>query len=375
MKADIQSTLGITAVVTGLLAFVGIGAANALYGPSLPALSDRYALDGASAGLVLAAHGTGAFVAVAACLMPGLEARMRFRPAFALMMIGLGALLIAGDLAWPFLLIGAFSIGIGFGLLTVGFNGLFARSFGNSSASMVNLLNAVYGIGAIFAPIVFVYSGGSPSFAFGALAILAFFVVPMALVVDDRSDHVAAAGASATTSRAGAKRSIMPMAFMFFAVGAEAAIIGWGPTILIARGSDALEAATAVSWFFVVFLVARLVAVLVASFLTYRTLALSALLALVCCCALAATAQNATTWFAAMGIVGVVFPNAFGWLSRLLEDAPGGDARIVVSALAGNALIPPLLGVSTTVIGEAALFAAIAAVLAITGAVGLAVRR
>lgn len=162
---------------------------------------------------------------------------------------------------------------------------------------------------------------------------------------------------------------------MFLACGTEAALIGWGPTILIARGSEAMDAAAASSWFFAVFLVSRMVAVPVASFVSYRTLTLTTLLALVGCCIMATTDENPTGWFAAMGVVSVVFPNAFGWLSRQLEHLPNGDARIVVSALAGAALIPLSLGFAAGMIGAAALFMALAGVLIITSFVGIAVKR
>jgi hypothetical protein len=240
---------------------------------------------------------------------------------------------------------------------------------------MVNLLNAVFGIGAISAPIVFVWSSGSPAVAFGALAALALVVVPLALPVDDRGNRASNAAASPTQSSQRARHSAVPMAFLFLACGTEAALIGWGPTILIARGAEAVGAAAVSSWFFTVFLVSRMVAVPVASRVSYRTLALSTLLALVGCCVMAGTAENPTGWYAAMGIVSVVFPSTFGWLSRLFEHLPNGDARIVVSALASAALIPLSLSFTAGLIGEAALFMALAGVLIVTSLVGLAVRR
>ncbi len=375
MKASTPAAPGAAAVATGLIAFVGMGAASALYGPTLPVLSDRYGLDGATAGLVLAAHGAGAFIGVAACLMPQVEARMRFRPPFALCMIGLGAVMIAVGLPWPFPLLGAFSIGIGYGLLTVGFNGLFARGFGSRSAAMVNLLNAIFGIGSVCAPIVFVASGGSPAIAYGTVAALAFVLAPLAATVDDRSHTVPAARPDAGLASHATRRSALPMAVMFFAIGTEAAIVGWGPTILIARGAEPLEAARASSWFFAVFLIARLVAVPLAGYLAYRTLALAAIGIVLCCAVLAATTEQPALWYAAMGVIGIAFPNGFGWLSRLLHAVPGGDARIVVAALAGGTTIPLVLGLATAFVGEAALFVLLAATLAIAGAAGLMVPR
>ena len=90
---------------------------------------------------------------------------------------------------------------------------------------------------------------------------------------------------------------------------------------------------------------------------------------------MAGTAENPTGWYAAMGIVNVVFPNAFGWLSGLFEHLPNGGARIVVSALAGAALIPLSLGFTAGLIGETGLFMALAGVLIVASLVGLAVSR
>lgn len=48
------------AAVTGLLIFVIIGAAQALYGPSLPGFTEAFALTRGSAGLAVSCHNAGA---------------------------------------------------------------------------------------------------------------------------------------------------------------------------------------------------------------------------------------------------------------------------------------------------------------------------
>ena len=365
--------VGSGTIATALAAFVALGAAGAIYGPALPEIIERHDVTASAGGLVLAAHGAGAFAAVAVCLVPAVEKGLRFRPALALASISIGAVAIAAPFPWPILLLGAFGVGIGYGLLTIGLNGLFARAFGARSGVMVNLLNASFGIGAVATPFLFVRLGGSMEIGFGLLALLAAALILPALVVDDRTEM--ARPATGAHEGAGAKGGhLAALALMFLAVGTETSLIGWGPTVLIATGAEADVAAGAASWFFVVFLTARLIAVPLAAWLDFRTIAIATVSLLAVLAIGAALTDEPYGWFVAMGVVGAVFPNAFGWLSSVMRSIPGANARIVLAALLGATIVPLALGPIADRFGSAVLFVPIASCWTVTIVTAYAVR-
>ena len=85
-----------------------------------------------------------------------------------------GAVGIAFAPAWPVLLAAAFGLGVGFGVVVVEINVLFAEAFGERTTAMLNLLGACFGAGAILGPLAVAASGGYRlPFCVGAGAALA----------------------------------------------------------------------------------------------------------------------------------------------------------------------------------------------------------
>jgi MFS family permease len=149
---------------------------------------------------------------------------------------GLGAFAVASENGWYLTLLGAALIGMGYGLLTVGFNSLFARHFGDRGAVMVNVLNAVFGVGAIAAPLLFARTGGDIRTTFLVFGVLAALLVPLAVGIDDRASGDPDKEADAARPRQQNFAAALLLATMLVAVGLEASLIGWGPTVLIEKG-------------------------------------------------------------------------------------------------------------------------------------------
>jgi MFS transporter, FHS family, glucose/mannose:H+ symporter len=61
---------------------------------------------------------------------------------------------VASSTLWGLALLAIFLTGLGYGGANIGFNTLFSRGFGTRSASMTNLLHAVFGIGSIGGPLL-----------------------------------------------------------------------------------------------------------------------------------------------------------------------------------------------------------------------------
>ncbi|HVG47781.1 MAG TPA: hypothetical protein VM899_06555, partial [Rubellimicrobium sp.] len=155
--------------LSGALAFLTAGAGPALYGVALPVWSNRFGLAAGEAGAILSAGGAGALVAVLGGLagLPGLGLRL------GLATVALGTTLLALAPSWGFLLAAGFVAGLGFGQVMAAVNRAFLRGFGERGPGMVGLVNAVYGLGAIGSPLLFLAAGGCPPAVYLAIAALA----------------------------------------------------------------------------------------------------------------------------------------------------------------------------------------------------------
>ena len=71
-----------------------------------------------------------------------------------------GAAGIAFAPAWAAVLVAAFGLGVGFGVVVVEINVLFADGFGERATAMLNLLGACFGAGAVLGPLAVAATGG-----------------------------------------------------------------------------------------------------------------------------------------------------------------------------------------------------------------------
>lgn len=141
-------------LLSGFLSFVLIGALQAMYGPAFPALRARYELGADQVALIISLHFFGSFATIS---LSGLLIRAL---GYRRMLVGAALLFAAGALGvalsplWSLTLLFALCAGLGFGALDLGVNLLFARTFDARSAPALNLLNAMFGVGAILGPLL-----------------------------------------------------------------------------------------------------------------------------------------------------------------------------------------------------------------------------
>jgi hypothetical protein len=249
--------------------------------------------------------------------------------------------------------------GIGYGCSTVIYNRRFLAAFGRRGPSMLALLNAIFGIGAIGAPLLFVALGSDPAVAYGLVAALAVATFAVA----GRDAPVAAAGAATRPFRL----SPATLCFGALAIGTEACLIGLGPTGLIARGVSEAGAAGMLSAFFTAFLAARLALVPLAGDVAPFALLAGALAATGGMAA--AVALGGPAWlFVPMGATAALFFPAFYMTGvARMGDHPRVSPVLVAAGLAGGILMPLIFGAVMEATGTAALFALVAAV-ALAGA-------
>lgn len=363
MKDLIRTHAGL--LFAGVATFVMMGAGQSLYGPALPAFSRIFSVNLAEAGVLVSAHWVGCFIGVGFMYLKG----ALVTPRHALAGMALGAAIVATLAGWWVTIAGAVVFGAGYGMSTAVFNPRVLRAFGTFGPSMLSMLNATFGVGAIAAPLIFVALGSDPRWSFGLTAAIAAVVWVFA-------GPAGRAGAAP----AGEARAFRPhwgiMAFGMVAIGLEACLIGLGPSALIRAGVEEASAAELLSAFFVVFLLARVVLVFfahrIAPFLLY-TLAIATTAAF----AFGAAFLSPAIFFVAMGApAGLFFPGFYVTASGKMGEDLRVPPTIIAAGLVGGISGPLILAPMMDGMGERGFFWVIAGVtLVLSVAAVLSLRR
>ncbi|MEV7557471.1 MFS transporter [Streptomyces sp. NPDC089795] len=334
------------AIGASCLAFVVIGALQALYGPAIPALRDAFGISPAVAGLSLSAHFVGALLGVLIyhLLRGRLNNRVLLGGSYVLMAAGAAA--FAFSPSWGLALAGTFVIGLGFGGIDYGLNQLFAVGFGHRSTAMLNLLNAHFGIGAIVGPALIGRLGADsyPQIFIGTGVISLLILVTLGGVAAREPAPAPVAGTPAGGAR------VLPIIAVFIGVyvlhvAIETGVGGWEPTHLEAVGYGAATAATATSAYWAAMTIGRFVAAPI----SLRWSAPSILL--VCCAGMAGFLLLATApalapyaYFGVGLMIAPIFPTCLPWLNRAVPGVGAAGAYVIAASMIGGVAFPPLLG-------------------------------
>ena len=349
----------------GVTTFTLMGAGQSLYGPALPAFAREFGLTVGQAGWLVSALWIGSATGVAVMFLLGRHVTPRH--ALGVMVIGAG--IIAAGPGWIGTVIGSIIFGTGYGISTVVFNPRVLQAFGAKGPSMVSLLNAMFAVGAIVAPLGFVAIGSNPHLAFAAVA----GICALIWVFAGTSGREAEVG----TGRATQPYRFRPLILIFgtVCIGVEACLIGLGPTALIRAGATEVEAAQALSAFFVAFLIARSVLVFTAHLIPAFTIYTGAMVG-AAAAALAATILPAVPFFIVMGAFsGLFFPGFFVTASRLMGDDPKVTPTIIAAGLVGGISSPVILGMLVDDMGDRGFFQIIAALTLLTAGAALVLLR
>jgi hypothetical protein len=343
LKDLIRANAGL--LFAGVATFVMMGAGQSLYGPALPAFSRLFDVTVAEAGVLVSAHWVGCFIGVGFMYLKG----GIVTPRHALAAMAVGAAGVAALAGWWATIAGAVIFGMGYGMSTAVFNPRVLRAFGDKGPSMLSLLNATFGVGAIAAPLIFVALGSDPRWSFGLTAALAAAIWLL-------SGPASRAGAAP----AGAVRAFKPhwgiLAFGMVAIGMEACLIGLGPTALIQAGLAEATAAELLSAFFVVFLLARVVLIFVAHRVEPFVLYTGAM-AVAAVCALGSALVSPAVFFVAMGApAGLFFPGFYVTASGKMGEDLRVPPTIIASGLVGGIGAPLIVAPLMVEMGERGFF-------------------
>ena len=359
--------LSLQTTLTGLFSFTLMGGAQALYGPSLAGFTTAFALSRGSAGLIVSAHMAGALLGVLSAIPLERHPLARWRVGIAVSLLTLGALLAGLAYSWALTLVGAFTIGLAYGALTIGINSLFAVGYGERSPAMVNLVNAIFGIGAMLSPLLIVLFVERPQASFMVLAAVSACLIPFAFMMDDRLTN--------TTQPTEARSNPLLIAFIGFlalGVGVEVSTIGYAATYLIFTGLSLTDAATVTSLFFVAYTVSRLVAVPLSLKVSAAQLMMASLVLTVLLLLLAMVPPFAPVSIALLGAsLALFFPNSFTWLSRELGVSGKGTVFVVAGALIGGTVVPAVLARIIASFGEGYIVMSLLSVTVVTLVLGV----
>ncbi|MFJ8015731.1 MFS transporter [Streptomyces sp. NPDC096339] len=334
------------AITASCVAFVVIGALQALYGPAIPALREEYGISPAVAGLSLSAHFVGALAGV--LIYHLLRGRLNNRALLggSYVLMAAGAAVFAFSPNWTLALAGTFVIGLGFGGIDYGLNQLFAVGFGRRSTAMLNLLNGHFGIGAIAGPALIGWLGAEnyPEIFVGIGVVSLLILVTLGGVAAQEPRPAPAEGATAGGAR------VLPIIAAFIGVyvlhvAIETGVGGWEPTHLEAVGYGAATAATATSAYWAAMTVGRFVV----APLSLRWSAPSILI--VCCAGMAGFLLLATVpalapyaYFGVGLMIAPIFPTCLPWLNRAVPGVAAAGAYVIAASMIGGVAFPPLLG-------------------------------
>lgn len=336
----------------GMAAFFLLGAQQALYGPSFPQFRTKFALDVEQVSAVVSAQFLGAFLAIAASafLLRLFGYRRTLVGGAAGVVAGLAGIALAG--AWWQVVASALVAGLGFGLLNVSFNLILALTFRPNAAPALNILNAVFGVGAVAGPLL--VAGFEPRLGvpFGIMAGVALVLLVWVTRLEAPEPAVA------QTGRAPFAWGLVALFVLlyFFYVSTEAGVASWQTEHLTPTlGATTAAGLTALFWGAIT--VGRLIAAPLSAYIRPPAMVLGSAALTVLFLVLAHHTPGAPVFYAAVGLsLAPVFGSALAWLTDQFPDRAEQVTPIVIAAAnLGPVLTAPLIGLVVSGNGEQAI--------------------
>lgn len=322
-------------------AFLLIGALQALYGPSFPVLRERFAIGPEWASIAISAQFGGSFIGIvfASQLLRAFGYRRVLAAAAA--GVALGGAVIALAPTWGFVLGGALLAGAGAGLLNVTCNLLIAVTFMPRAAPALNLINALFGVGAALGPLL--VTAAAPRFAlpFALVGIVGAALLPW--VARLRLPALLPAGRDTVPLAWG---SLAGFAFLYiFYVSVEVGVTSWQTEYLTPHFGIRAAAFTSLYWAAIT--VGRFIAAPISSRLKSHRMVLYSAIATTVFMIAAHRVASAPIAFALVGLsLAPIFPTALAWLTEVFPRRADQVTPVVVAAAnLGPALSSPLIGV------------------------------
>ncbi|REJ62540.1 MAG: MFS transporter [Proteobacteria bacterium] len=356
-------------LIFGFLAFVLIGLEQGILGLFVAELGVQLRRSPEDLGLFFALHGVGSAIVTGSALIGWLEKRNNKRIAMASLALGAGGFLVVYGELWILKLIAAPLLGIGFGGLSMSFNTLFVTHFSQKNAGLLNVLNATYGLGAVAAPWLVSTGMYSGTEVFLAIAVLSLVVMIGAWGIDDRVPS----NLPTVASEDGNTSTVAPLlGTAFLILFLEAGLTYWMPSLLAKTSDNELIGASYMAAFFGWFVVVRLAAAALATWITtlgFALIGLGGVLASLLFVSTGFIPLSETSFIGAF--MGLIFPNAYAWMLMTGHGGTALGAKLLLSAITGATLGPWLLGWIWPIFGDVAVLLTLASASALSMAIML----
>ncbi len=313
-------------LATAGVGLVSIGAIQAMYGPAFPGLMARFGVGVERVGLTVQLHFAAGLVGTLASSL--LLERFGYRRILvvASAMLAASAMVVALAPSWSLLLVGVTGGGLGFGLLNVGLNLVVARTFAPNAAPFLNLVSALFGVGAVLGPLAVGAVGGGLRGPFTGLAVAAAATMLLAW----RLPEPPKAGAP-TAGRFPWAAGVGFVVLFGLYVAVEQGVASW-ETVHLEPAVGAQRAAFFTGMFWAALTLGRVAAVALAHRARPGTLVLGASAAGLAALATAHVPGFAPAAYVLAGLAfAPVFPTALAWIERVF---PERSERVVPVALA-----------------------------------------
>lgn len=335
----------------GAAAFFTLGVIQAMYGPAFSFFQNRFGIDTAAVGWIASVHFLGSALAPPLTGVALTRFSLRRVVVSGLLILAAGVALVGFAPLWNLALAGALVGGLGLGTVSAALNAAYA-SVGTRA---VNLVNAVFGLGSIAAPLV--VAGLAPrSLALPFLVVAGLSALTLGLVRLWGVPAMQVAPAQAAAARPGVQLGLF--AFLIAAyVGLEAGFGAW-----LARHLDGLGVAGSafiLSGFWAGLTLGRIMTGAVGARVSPPRLVLASAVLVTLCALVASVPALAPAAYLLAGLaLGPIFGTTLAWMTRTLP------ARLIpfllVAGSAGGILMPILLGVLYSRSGPVAVPAALA---------------
>lgn len=337
-------------LIASHVVFALVGIATTMLGPILPVLAERWHLSDARAGLFFIAQFLGGFAG--SILSTELVRRFSLHVTIraGLLVTAAGVALVNSPLL-PVTL-GSFALyGIGIGFCTPTITAAVGEAASERRASLLNLLNFVWTVGAISAPGLLSLAMQHKSVGIsGALAVLAIVLVPGAFAMPRVKVTSKQSGQAQPLPAHASALIVTTGVLIFLYVGIENGVAGWLPTFSArAHGFAPSQSATLQAAFWTALLAGRLGATWILRHVREKQLLTVSILA-----ALAGTAgvllvSGSLALYVSVALVGLgcapIFPTAIAVLTHSLAGQSGTKLGWMFAAAGlGGAVLPPCIG-------------------------------
>lgn len=213
------------------LSFILVGTVNTFLGPVLPHLAEKWMIDDAQAGYLLAAQSLGGVIGTIASsfLFSRLSSRLILLAGYgftALSLLGLGSAV------WEIGLISSLASGVAIGLIIPTTTLVVSRTAGENRAGAINVLNFFWAFGAILSPLLFLNLDSQTRLNFLLFALMFACAVFFIVLFRQNDFRLSAAGAKKSLLRWTEKLNLFSSVRLyavtiFLQIGVEISMLGW----------------------------------------------------------------------------------------------------------------------------------------------------